>query len=121
MDEVRKYFKPEFVNRVDDFVVFASLDKSQLIKILDLQLVGVSQRLSAQKLSCHITEKAKMWVLEKGYDPTYGARPLKRAIKRYIENELAKIILAGNAKVNATVQIDTQDDKLVFTLEQPSE
>lgn len=121
MDEVRKFFRPEFINRIDDFVVFASLEKDQLSKILDLQLTSVGKRLNAQKLSCQLTKKAKAWVLEKGYDPTYGARPLKRAVKRYIENELAKIILRGNANVNATIQIDEQEDKLTFKLVQPND
>ncbi len=117
MDEVRKHFKPEFINRVDDFIVFASLEKEQLLSILDLRLQDLMQRLEAQQLNCKISQQAKEWLLEKGYDPAYGARPLKRAIKRYVENELAKILLSAQAAPKSTITVAVKDNKLIFNID----
>lgn len=95
MDEVRKHFKPEFINRIDDIVVFHALEKNQLMNILRLQLQLLTERLAKQKLTMTVTDELLAFILEAGYDPSYGARPLKRAISTLLENELAKALLSG--------------------------
>ena len=113
MAEVRQFFRPEFVNRIDDCVVFTALDKDHLNQILDLQLADLESLLAKQQLHLRLTSACRDAVLSEGYDPTYGARPLKRAIKTLLENPLAKMILAGTLKKDATITLDWKDGQVV--------
>ncbi|MEC8882651.1 MAG: ATP-dependent chaperone ClpB [Pseudomonadota bacterium] len=113
MDDVRAFFRPEFLNRIDDCVMFSSLDKKDLDAILDLQLSELEALLAKQQLHLKLTSNLRAHVLEEGYDPMYGARPLRRAIKTLLENPLAQKILEGKLKRNSTVTLDWQGDQVV--------
>jgi ATP-dependent Clp protease ATP-binding subunit ClpB len=106
MDEVKKAFRPEFVNRLDEIVVFERLDREEIAKIVDIQLGQFRQRLGRRDLSIELTPAAKEVLAELGWDPQYGARPLKRAIRKYLEDPMAKDVLAGKYPPGTTVQVD---------------
>ena len=114
MAEVRKTFRPEFLNRLDEIIVFHELTKEQLGSIVDLMVEDLRKRLVDRKLGIELTKKAKSWLAEVGYDPTYGARPLRRAIERYIENPLSSNLLRGELKEGNTVTVDLKDGELTF-------
>src|SRR5207249_6894876 len=96
IEEAKKLFRPEFLNRLDYIIVFRSLTKPDLIQILDLEIGKVMQRLKGKKLELVLDEKAKDFLVEKGYDPTYGARPMRRAVERFLEDPLAEELLKGS-------------------------
>ena len=114
MDEVRKHFKPEFINRLDDCVVFESLNEKQLAEILDLQLLALHQRVANQKFTYQLTDKAREQVIQAGMDPVYGARPLKRAVQRLVENTLAQGILSDKIKPGQNITLDWQNGHMVL-------
>src|SRR2546423_2749164 len=114
MDEAKRLFRPEFLNRLDDIIVFRSLTKPDLIKILDLEIAKVMGRLKARKLEIVLDEKAKDYLVEKGYDPTFGARPMRRAVERFLEDPLAEEILRGNLHEGEPVQVTVDEGKLRF-------
>ncbi|MCH8199307.1 MAG: AAA family ATPase [Chloroflexi bacterium] len=114
MDALKKEFRPEFLNRVDDFIVFQQLTEEQLAQIVELMVNKVRERLSDRGLSIELSDGAKAWLVEEGYDPVFGARPLRRAVERHVENEIAKRILAGELKENDTVLVDVAKGKLTF-------
>jgi ATP-dependent Clp protease ATP-binding subunit ClpB len=95
-------------------VVFHGLSKQQLVAIVEIQLGHVARRIEARQLTLHVTEEAKRWLAETGYDPVYGARPLKRVVQREIESVLARKLLAGEIKDGSAIQIDVQDGELVI-------
>ncbi len=106
MEVVRVSFKPEFLNRLDDIVMFASLDAEQLRHIVDLQLASLQRRLVDRRLTLDVTEAAKEWLVRRGFDPVYGARPLRRLVASAIGDELAKAILGGKVLDGSTVTVD---------------
>jgi ATP-dependent Clp protease ATP-binding subunit ClpC len=106
MGEVKKLFRPEFLNRLDEIIVFHELTKEQLRKIVDLMVKDLEGRLTERKIGLELTEKAKSWLAKEGYDPVYGARPLRRVIERYIENPLSSKVLRGELKEGDTVKVD---------------
>ncbi len=108
-------FKPEFLNRIDETIIFHSLAKEHLIRIVDIQLVLLKKRLAEQKLELKLTEAAREYLLEVGYDPTFGARPLKRAIQRHIQDRLALQILEGNFVAGDRIVVDRADGELAFS------
>jgi ATP-dependent Clp protease ATP-binding subunit ClpC len=114
MDEAKRVFRPEFLNRLDDIIVFRSLTKPDLIEILDLEIEKVIQRLKAKKLALGLDSKAKDFLVEKGYDPTYGARPMRRSVERFLEDPLAEEILRGNIHEGEPVDVTADGGKLVF-------
>jgi ATP-dependent Clp protease ATP-binding subunit ClpC len=114
MDEAKRAFRPEFLNRLDDIIVFRSLTKPDLIQILDLEISKVMQRLKARNIQLQFDESAKDFLVEKGYDPTYGARPMRRAVERYLEDPLAEEILKGQLHDNEPIQVSVANDKLSF-------
>jgi len=116
MEEVKKAFNPEFLNRIDDIIVFHPLTREDSRKILDLMLTRVSKKLGGQGFNLNLTEEAKSYLVEKGFDPHYGARPLQRSIQRLLEDPLAEDILSKRIASGATVYVDYDADakKLVF-------
>jgi len=115
MTEVRKTFRPEFINRLDDIIVFHELTQEQIGEIVELMLKDLQKRLQDRKLKLELTKAAKKWLADAGYDPTYGARPLRRALEKYIENPLSSKILAGELKEGGTAIVDVVDDELVIS------
>ncbi|HEU0051408.1 MAG TPA: ATP-dependent chaperone ClpB [Patescibacteria group bacterium] len=119
MELLKEQFRPEFLNRVDEIVMFQTLNKEELARIVDLQLAAVAKRLEAKKIHLQFTEKLKKLVAEKGYQPAYGARPLKRAIQDLILDELALKIVEGKIKEGDQVKIDAVKEKVTMTVEEP--
>ena len=120
MDEAKRQFRPEFLNRLDDIIVFRSLTKPDLIRILDLEIAKVMERLKGKNLKLNLDEKAKDFLVEKGYDPTYGARPMRRSVERFLEDPLAEEILKGNLHEGEPVQVTVDNGKLLFTQASPA-
>lgn len=117
MDEVKRIFKPEFINRIDEIIVFHTLGKEQIGQIVDIMMQTVNKRtLEQMKLSIELDEQAKNYLVEKGYDSKYGARPLRRAIQNEIEDPLAEQILQGKAGQGSRVKVTVKDGKLHFGL-----
>jgi ATP-dependent Clp protease ATP-binding subunit ClpC len=119
MDEAKKIFRPEFLNRLDDAIVFRSLTKPDLLEILDLEVSKVLTRLKAKQLHLTLEPAARDFLVEKGYDPTYGARPMRRAVERYLEDPLAEEILKSNLHPNEPITVMVEDGKLVFKQKAP--
>ncbi len=120
LDEVRSHFRPEFVNRIDDIIVFHPLSRDDIARIVDIQVRAMGERLRERKLSIELTDAARQYLADRGYDPAYGARPLKRLIQREIQDPLAKELLSGNVHEGDTVVVDAQDGALVFRTGQPA-
>ena len=114
MEEVKHYFRPEFINRIDEVVVFHGLSAENIQGIAKIQLQRLAQRLVEQDMTLNVSDAAVAAIAKEGFDPAYGARPLKRAISQYIENPLARAILAGQYGPNATINVDYNDGKFVF-------
>ncbi len=112
--QLRDHFRPEFLNRVDEIIVFRPLSEEQLAEIVGLLLAGVERRLAEARISLEVTDAARAFIAREGYDPTFGARPLRRAIQRLVENPLARRILAGEFQAGSTVRIDLHDGELAF-------
>ena len=114
MEAMRNNFRPEFLNRIDEIIIFHSLQKQQLREIVKLQIQLLRSRLEDQKMSLKLAETALDFVADIGYDPVYGARPLKRAVQRYLETPIAKSILRGEFKAGDTIFVDVEDERLTF-------
>ncbi len=114
MDEVRRHFRPEFINRIDETIVFHGLDEKNIGSIAKIQLAILEKRLESMEMSLEISEKALQKIAEAGFDPLYGARPLKRAIQHQIENPVSKLILEGKYGPKDTIVIDEKNGELVF-------
>lgn len=115
MEVVSKYFRPEFINRIDDLVVFHALQQEQIRAIADIQIEHIANRLREQDMQIHVSAAAKDFLGSAGYDPVYGARPLKRAVQTHLETPLAREILAGQFVPGAKITVDYKDDQLVFS------
>jgi ATP-dependent Clp protease ATP-binding subunit ClpB len=113
-ESMREHFRPEFLNRIDEIVEFEPLSKEQIGEIVELQLRRVEARLAERGLRLELTDAAKETLAEAGWDPTYGARPLKRAIQRLLENPLALRLLEGEFAEGDTIRADASDGELVF-------
>ncbi len=114
MEMLRNTFRPEFLNRIDETIIFNSLGEEEIKKIVDLQIALLSKRLQDRKITLHLTDGVKEFLAEAGFDPVYGARPLKRAIQRHIEDELALKILSGDVEDGSDLTVDVEDGKVVF-------
>jgi ATP-dependent Clp protease ATP-binding subunit ClpC len=114
LDEAKRLFRPEFLNRLDDIIVFRSLTKPDLIQILQLEVNKVAERLKHRNIQLILDEKAKDFLVEKGYDPAYGARPMRRAVERYLEDPLAEEILKGSFVDNEPIIVTVENDKITF-------
>jgi ATP-dependent Clp protease ATP-binding subunit ClpB len=115
MGELRAHFRPEFLNRLDETIIFKPLTKDNIGGIIGLILADINKRLADREISIEISDKAQHYIVENGYDPVYGARPLKRYIQKYVETLAAKLILADKVKVGDTILIDLNDsgDELI--------
>jgi ATP-dependent Clp protease ATP-binding subunit ClpB len=113
--DVRGHFRPEFVNRIDEIVVFDSLGRDEIAQIVDIQLRGLQARLAERKLTLDLTDAARIWISNEGYDPTFGARPLKRLLQRQIQDPLALKLLSGEIHDGDTVEVDATADALTLT------
>ena len=118
LEALRMHFRPEFLNRVDEIVVFRSLTKEQLKEIVDLQVARLKARLEDKRITLELTDRAKEHLAEIGYDPNFGARPLRRAIQRELETPLAYKIVAGEVKEGDRVVVDLEDGRLVFQVQE---
>lgn len=116
MGEVKKMFRPEFLNRLDEIIVFHELTEEQLRSIVDLLVKDLQQRLADRKLEVDLTEGAKLWLAKEGYDPIYGARPLRRAIERYVENPLSTKLLRGEFSPGDRIIVDLGEEGLTFSV-----
>jgi ATP-dependent Clp protease ATP-binding subunit ClpA len=114
IDAMQEHFRPEFLNRIDEIVEFKSLSREQLTGIVGLQLTRLRSRLAERGLTIELSEAAKEAIAEAGWDPAYGARPLKRAIQRLLENPLARRLLEGGFGDGDTIMVDARDGELVF-------
>jgi ATP-dependent Clp protease ATP-binding subunit ClpC len=114
MEETKRVFKPEFLNRLDDTIVFHTLTKPDLIQIVDLEVAKVIQRIKAKDILLILEESAKEFLIEKGYDPLYGARPMRRAVERHLEDPLAEELLRGNIKTHENIYVKREGEKLAF-------
>jgi ATP-dependent Clp protease ATP-binding subunit ClpB len=114
MAEVRAHFRPEFLNRVDEIILFHRLKRDQMSRIVDIQFAYLQKLLEERKITIALDAKARDWLADKGYDPAYGARPLKRVIQKSVQDPLAELILSGRIKDGETVKISATRDGLVF-------
>ena len=119
-EEAKKVFRPEFLNRFDDILVFRSLGRDELTQILELELEKVRKRLAERDIHFELDSSARDLLLEKGFDPTYGARPMRRAVERYLEDPMAEEIIRGDLREGETISISTKDEKLEFTQKESS-
>jgi ATP-dependent Clp protease ATP-binding subunit ClpB len=115
MGELRAGFRPEFLNRVDEIVLFKPLTLHEIEQIVDLQFAGIRDRLAERRLTLDLTEPAKALIAREGYDPVYGARPLRRFIQREVETRIARALLGGDIRDGATVMVDADGDELAIT------
>ena len=114
LELMRHHFRPEFLNRVDEVVVFHSLDKNQIVAIVDFQLRRLTARLASRRIELEVTEEAKAFIADAGYDPVYGARPIKRTIQKALESEVARRLLAGEIQEGKTLVVGVEDSALTF-------
>lgn len=115
LEETKRVFKPEFLNRLDDIIVFHTLTRPDLVRIVNLEVAKVTQRIKMKDIHVELDETAKDFLIEKGYDPTYGARPMRRAVERYLEDPLAEDLLRGIVKPGETLLVKRDGEKLVFS------
>jgi ATP-dependent Clp protease ATP-binding subunit ClpB len=113
--QLREFFRPEFLNRIDEIIEFKQLTREQIAEIVELQLARLRQRLAEREIDLELTDSAKEVIVETGWDPSFGARPLKRAIQRLIENPLAQHLLEGDFSEGDTVLVDAQNGEIVLT------
>jgi ATP-dependent Clp protease ATP-binding subunit ClpB len=116
LEELRKHFRPEFLNRVDETIVFHSLSEEHLKKIVEIQLGNLRKRLAEKEIELRLTDEARDWLVKSGFEPAYGARPLKRVIQREIETNLGRKLLAGEIHNGQIVEVtyDPSRDRLAF-------
>jgi ATP-dependent Clp protease ATP-binding subunit ClpC len=119
LEEAKRVLKPEFINRLDDLIVFRTLGKPELLQIVDLEIKKVVTRIKNKDIIIALDEKAKDLLIEKGYDPAYGARPMRRAVERYLEDPMAEEILRGNIKSGDTAEVSAENGKLTFKAKTP--
>jgi ATP-dependent Clp protease ATP-binding subunit ClpB len=119
-EALRATFRPEFLNRVDETVIFGRLSQEQLAEVVELQADGLRRRLGARRIELELTDEAKRLLVEHGYDPAFGARPLKRTVQRELENPLAMMVLQGQVGDGDTVVVDAADDRLDIAVRHPA-
>ena len=115
LEEVKRIMNPEFINRIDELVVFNYLNKDAMIKIVDLVIDEMLEKVSDRQIDINLDKRSKEFIADKGFDPVSGARPLKRTIQKYIEDPIAEEILKGNFTDGSIISVKKRKDKLVFT------
>jgi ATP-dependent Clp protease ATP-binding subunit ClpC len=115
LDESKKAFKPEFINRLDDLIVFRMLERPDLLQIIDLEIAKVLERLRQKDISLELGEAAREFLIEEGYDPQYGARPMRRAVEKNLEDPLAEHLLRGDVKEGDVVVVDADKEEKRLT------
>jgi ATP-dependent Clp protease ATP-binding subunit ClpB len=113
-EELRRHFRPEFLNRIDEIVMFHALERDHLARIVEIQLEALTRQLESRELGLEVSDAAVRQIAEQGYDPVYGARPLKRLIQRELQNPIALEILQGGYEAGDTVRVDYRDGRFVF-------
>jgi ATP-dependent Clp protease ATP-binding subunit ClpC len=121
LEESKRVFKPEFLNRLDDMIVFHTLNREDLVRIVDLEVAKVVERVKAKEIKIQIDPTAVEFLIDKGYDPTYGARPMRRAVEKHLEDPFAEELLRSNIKIGDTVVVHADGDKLTFRAVQPEQ
>jgi ATP-dependent Clp protease ATP-binding subunit ClpB len=121
MADLRGHFRPEFLNRVDEIVLFKPLTLQEIERIVALQIEGVRRRLADRRLELELTEPARMLIAREGYDPVYGARPLRRYIQREVETRIGRALLSGQIVDGATITLDVEAEHLVVLWRNPGE
>ena len=114
LEESKRVFKPEFINRLDDLIVFHTLGRPDLLRIVDLEVAKVTKRIRSKDIHVVLDTSAHEFLIEKGYDPTYGARPMRRAVEKFLEDPLAEELLRGNIKAGDTLNVSAAGQKLAF-------
>ncbi|MDX6477159.1 MAG: ATP-dependent Clp protease ATP-binding subunit ClpB, partial [Gaiellaceae bacterium] len=117
--ELRAQFRPEFLNRVDEIVLFKPLTLAEIEHIVDLQIADLAARLADRRLTLELTEPARLLIARHGYDPVYGARPLRRYIQREVETRLGRALIAGDIHDGALITLDAEDDELIVRWQNP--
>jgi ATPases with chaperone activity, ATP-binding subunit len=112
MDVVRGHFRPEFLNRLDEILIFDRLAAEDMGRIVDIQLQGLLRRLEDMRMGLHVDDEARAWLAEKGFDPLYGARPLKRVIQQELQNPLSEMILSGDVGEGGKAKVTVADKQL---------
>ena len=112
---LKRTFRPEFLNRIDEIIIFHNLTKDHVKQIVDVQMAEIEQRLREQGLEVELTEEARQWLADEGYDPQFGARPLRRTLQKHVESPLSKQLLEGQFHAGDVVVVDVADDELTFT------
>jgi ATP-dependent Clp protease ATP-binding subunit ClpC len=120
-EEMKKVFRPEFLNRIDEMIVFHALTSNEINQIVHLMLARVKTQVRQQNMDLEVSDEAMMLMAKEGFDPTYGARPLRRAVQRMVEDPLAEEILMGNFKEGDTILADVKDGDIVFVKAAPGE
>jgi ATP-dependent Clp protease ATP-binding subunit ClpC len=121
LEESKRVFKPEFLNRLDDMIVFHTLNREDLVRIVDLEVAKVVERVKAKEIKIQVDPTAVEFLIDKGYDPTYGARPMRRAVEKYLEDPFAEELLRSNIKIGDTIVVHAEGDKLAFRAVQPEQ
>jgi ATP-dependent Clp protease ATP-binding subunit ClpB len=119
LDALREHFRPEFLNRIDEIIFFHALGREHMKQIIDIQIAGLTRRLEERKIHVSLTDAAKDRLVREGYDPSYGARPLKRSIQREVLDPLAMRVLEGDFREGDTIVVDARGDALTFTKQEP--
>jgi ATP-dependent Clp protease ATP-binding subunit ClpC len=119
LEEAKRVFKPEFLNRLDDLIVFRTLIRADLLRIVELEVSKVAGRIRTKQIHVTLNDTAKEFLIEKGYDPTYGARPMRRAVEKYLEDPLAEELLRGNIKANDILEVSQDGPRLRFHVAAP--
>jgi ATP-dependent Clp protease ATP-binding subunit ClpC len=114
MEELRSSFRPEFLNRIDDIIVFHQLEEAHLKEIIEIMLKSLLKRIQEMDIEVQVSDEAKSLLMKKGFDQQYGARPLRRAITKLVEDQLSEEMLKGNVKAGSKVRIDVEEEKLIF-------
>jgi ATP-dependent Clp protease ATP-binding subunit ClpC len=121
LEESKRVFRPEFLNRLDDMIVFHQLERNDLVRIVDLEVAKIIERIRAKDIEVHLDRTAVEFLIDKGYDPIYGARPMRRAVEKYLEDPLAEELLRGNIKQGDTLEVRAAGEQLAFSVTQPEQ
>ena len=119
--ELRRHFRPEFLNRVDDIVLFKPLTRGEIERIVDLMFDDLRARLAERQMTLELTDAARHLIAEQGFDPVFGARPLRRFIGHEVETRIARLLIGGEIEDGATVRVDARDGRLDVTAENPTQ